>query len=719
MATLVLGTVGRAIGGPIGGIVGSLAGSVIDRGLFGGARGRAEVPLVQSAAYGEPVPRVFGRMRVAGNLIWSSEIAEQASAGGKGGGYSYSASFAVGLSARRLTGVGRIWADGRLLRDGEGRWLLPVVMRLHLGDEDQPIDVLMAAAEGDCPAYAGLAYAVFEDLPLADFGNRIPGLNFEVIADTGLLLDLGGAARELCEGRISVEGDFAGVDGMVAAQPGRIADTLDLLLDSTDAALVDDQGRLVMRIPAGTPEILRLADCRSSDAAGRSAPTRRRLAASTAVDSIEIGFVDPERDFQPGLQRVQRSAGHRIETLSLPVAMTPMAAKALAASRLAQRHAARLTRSVRLPWRHLGIMPGAVVRTEDSDAVWRVRERLFEGFLLTLSLERMAAPVGVAVASDGGRAPAGRAEPMGPTVLHLLDLPSLGPVADMAPRLLVAGAGAGPGWRRAPVLVSDNGGLDYAAAGTIAQASMMGIAINALPAGHATIWNRSTCLEVELIADGMWLQGLPEAAVLQGGNLALVGDELVQFAQAEAIAPRRFRLRGLLRGRRGTEAAIGGHRAGERFIMLESAALLPLDHALDRIGQSLLVRPAGGDDADAAAMAAVVGGRGLRPLAPVHLRARPMGDGWQLTWVRRSRAGFGWADFVDVPLAEAFEAWTIEVWSGDRLCRTSMSETSGFDYGAAEQIADGCGETLIFRVAQLSEAVGPGEFAELAVTRRP
>ena len=48
----------------------------------------------------------------------------------------------------------------------------------------QLIDPLIAAAEGAlAPAHRGLAYAVFEDLPLETFGNRIPSLTFEVIAD--------------------------------------------------------------------------------------------------------------------------------------------------------------------------------------------------------------------------------------------------------------------------------------------------------------------------------------------------------------------------------------------------------------------------------------------------------------------------------------------------------------------------------------------------------
>ena len=56
-------------------------------------------------------------------------------------------------------------------------------MRVHRGDEDQPADPLIAAKQGPSgtPAYRGLAYVVFERLPLEAFGNRLPQLTFEVI----------------------------------------------------------------------------------------------------------------------------------------------------------------------------------------------------------------------------------------------------------------------------------------------------------------------------------------------------------------------------------------------------------------------------------------------------------------------------------------------------------------------------------------------------------
>ncbi len=60
-------------------------------------------------------------------------------------------------------------------------------MRVYKGDEGQSADPLIVAKDGDVPAYRGLGYVVFERLPLADFGNRIPQLSFEVVRAIGRL----------------------------------------------------------------------------------------------------------------------------------------------------------------------------------------------------------------------------------------------------------------------------------------------------------------------------------------------------------------------------------------------------------------------------------------------------------------------------------------------------------------------------------------------------
>mgnify|MGYP000891405327 CR=1 FL=1 len=188
MAQVILSSLGRRIGGDGLAAIGAQVGQSLDRlaiaslqpSRLAGPRLR-EIQLM-SAAEGAPMAAVFGRARVAGQLIWAARFREKRierqAGGGKGGPkvteYRYSLSFAVALCEGPIDGIGRVWADGKPMD------LSGVVMRLHLGGEGQTPDPLIEAIEGDAPAYRGCAYVVFEDLPLDAFGNRAPQLSFEV-----------------------------------------------------------------------------------------------------------------------------------------------------------------------------------------------------------------------------------------------------------------------------------------------------------------------------------------------------------------------------------------------------------------------------------------------------------------------------------------------------------------------------------------------------------
>ncbi len=146
-----------------------------------------------TAGEGGGIPRVYGRGRVGGQIIWASEVREDtktttSSSGAKGGGraiesrsteYVYSISIAIALCEGTLKRLGRVWADGKPVI------LSNVAHRLYHGAEDQSVDPLIEAELGEAPAYRGVAYIVFEDLPLGPYGNRIPQFNFEIECAVG------------------------------------------------------------------------------------------------------------------------------------------------------------------------------------------------------------------------------------------------------------------------------------------------------------------------------------------------------------------------------------------------------------------------------------------------------------------------------------------------------------------------------------------------------
>lgn len=206
MASLALGIAGTALGGSIGGtilglsaatiggMVGSAIGSVVDSMIIASMQPdqhiegqRLDSLAVTTSTEGAVIPRVHGRMKLGGNIIWATdfreEITKETQGGGKGGGptvttttYRYYVSFAVALCEGPITGIGRIWADGDQMD------LSAATYRVYLGTEDQNPDTFIESKVGAglAPAYRGTAYIVFEDLPLEIYGNRIPQLSIEV-----------------------------------------------------------------------------------------------------------------------------------------------------------------------------------------------------------------------------------------------------------------------------------------------------------------------------------------------------------------------------------------------------------------------------------------------------------------------------------------------------------------------------------------------------------
>ena len=205
MATMALAALGGTIGGGIGGTflgigmasigtyVGKLAGSYIDSRLFGPKPQNIEGPRldslsVTSSTEGLPIPRIYGRLRIGGNIIWATDFREEIVTDsvrtGKGGGnrattttYEYYASFAIGICEGEVGAITRIWVDGEPLS------LSDVNYTVYKGTETQEPDPLITSfmGEDNTPAYRGLCYIVFNDLPLMDYGNRIPQFQFEVI----------------------------------------------------------------------------------------------------------------------------------------------------------------------------------------------------------------------------------------------------------------------------------------------------------------------------------------------------------------------------------------------------------------------------------------------------------------------------------------------------------------------------------------------------------
>jgi hypothetical protein len=277
-------------------------------------------------------------------------------------------------------------------------------------------------------------------------------------------------------------------------------------------------------------------------------------------------------------------------------------------------------------------------------------------------------------------------------VIRLLDLP-LGDGLETKPLLYVAAAGESPGWRRAALSVSFDGGVSWQDIGSTAPPAVLGFALVALPPAGSALFDTISSLDVELLNDAMWLEGRGDDALVAGANLAAVGAELIQFGAVEALGEGRFRLSRLLRGRRGTEWAAGSHEAGEAFTLITRDTLTAIEAP---VGVEVQLRASGvGDVPDAASASRVVEAEVLRPPSPVHLTAVEAPDGsLVISWIRRSRQGWGWTDGVETPLGEETERYRLTL-AGPDFERAVETSVPGYIYTSVERAADGPGPLVV------------------------
>ncbi len=673
MATLVLTVVGGIVGGPVGAAIGAAVGQQVDAEIFKpkGREGPRLADLkVQASTYGQQIPQLFGTMRVAGSVIWATDLIERRAKRGGGKGrpstteYSYAVSLAIALSSRPVRAIGRIWADGNLLRGTSGTFQERCTFRWYDGSEDQAADPLIASALGigSASAFRGLSYVVFEELELGAFGNRIPSLTFEVEADAGSI-DAGLIGDKLLAdaGRCQGAWPYSGY----AASGDRARDALAPLFDADGVLLASGPGgwRLAPASSAGDPLALSdFCELRRGDAPSDRAE-RRRAPLSSLPGTIRLRHYEPGRDFQLGQQASQVAGGGvREERIDLPAVLPATSARALA-QRLASRAADERETSI---WHAdlaaLALTVGQVVTDADGRR-WRLAGRTVRGSEILLELRRyQPLPATELPAAPG--VPVGAPDwPDAVGMVYLFDLPNLGSPAASAPRILIAGAGSNDGWRGADCWFVSAAGAEPIPVGTVRPAAALGLLAEPLAAGSDCLFDLSDTIVIELANPSMTLESIDDAALLGGANRAMVGRELLQFGEAEIVGPRKWRLSRLLRGRAGTASEMI-HPAGEPFVLLDDPALLTLPDDLavmaDAGGSTLQWAPRNGTALTEIGIAAAE--QSLRPLSPVHGQIRPDGAGGvTIRWTRRSRLDAGWRDHVDQPLGETREMWRVSL----------------------------------------------------------
>lgn len=294
----------------------------------------------------------------------------------------------------------------------------------------------------------------------------------------------------------------------------------------------------------------------------------------------------------------------------------------------------------------------------------RVLEKTEDGGVIKLTGVDYDAPTLTSNATGGSTSVPTPNEPVltlrGPTSLEVLDLPLL-TSADGTAGLFIAAGSVLDNWPGAVIYRSTDGGVTFDDIGTLNERAIIGTAETRLYdwAGGNTLDN---CNSVIVSVHGGDLASCTFERLLEGDNLCALGGELLQFRTATQLTPGRWLLTDFLRYRSGTERFTGLHVPGERFVLIDPAAIVPIESNLR--GRQVIYRAVtvGSPVTAGTDVTVTETHEALRPLAPLHLNVAAVGTSYVAKWVRRTRVPAPWLDGSDAPVDDAPLQFRVRAW---------------------------------------------------------
>lgn len=449
---------------------------------------------------------------------------------------------------------------------------------------------------------------------------------------------------------------------------------------------------------------------------------------------ISIQYLDAVREYQGNYQYAERLNTVAINNVAfeLPIVLTDAEAAGIAQTLLYVHWVERQVLEFNLPPSYLALEASDVIGITTPEGVISVRLTSVEVSSAGL-LKCVGRPFSqitytpVATGASGSAVGMTTISPIGKSKYHLLDVPRMGS-AQNEPSFLVAMAGERDNWRGGFLMNSTDAGASWGSLqGFDAPGAAFGVCANSIGVVDSRTIDFSSQLTVTLIQNALF--SVSQLSMLSGENYFAYGAngrwEIIAAQNCDLTTGKTYVLSNLLRGRFGTEWAMGLHVVGDVLVLLDPSEVVAIEVGSGNIGLFSLYRGITVDqlitsDTD---LAFTYRGVNLRPLPPVYLTgSRDASGNWLLGWIRRTRKGGEWRDYVDVELGEAFEQYQIDIFASGAYAvvkRTITVTTATCAYSSVDQIADfGANQaTLYLKIYQMSATVGRGYALTQSITR--
>ena len=689
---------------------------------------------VQQSSQGLTLPVVYGRARVAGNLVWYGDFTTYehkttTRQGGKGGGgvkqedvkYTYEAAVMMALCEGEIKGVTRIWRD-------KEKFSSPASLRLTLykGGEEQPVwpHLQQAKHAAQAISYSGTAYLCSPNYELTK-SAQIYSHNFEVDGKLGystsivdanprdIIRDLLTNQKYGCGfpvenlGDTDVYGTYCRAAGIflspVYSEQQEAQRNIAELLEQTNSAAVFSQGRLKI-VPYGDsglsgngatyiPNLTPLYDLTDDDfiVSGAEDPVRvERKTNADAYNQVQIEYLDRANDYNIAVAEAKDQANieqygiRPKDAVKMHGICDAKVARQVAQLLLQRALYVRNEYEFKLGWKYCLLEPMDLVTLTDGGLgldktpvrITEIEED--EDGVLNVKAEDF--PFGTASATE---------YPTQPSLGYSADYNvspgnAHAPVIFEAPLQLTGGepeiwlaTAGGDMWGGAEVWVSTNGD-SYTRVGAVSGKARYGSLTAALPAG--AVFDRANTLGVEIGAGQ--LTGGTEQDSRDLLTLCYADGEFLAYETAELKGVGRYVLGNLTRGAYGSN--IDRHEAGRPFVRVDES-LFKYPVPRDWIGRTVWVKLVSHN----------VFGSGAQDLAEVpaysyRIIGAPLGQVANLrltsSWAYGREAVLAW-DKLDG--ADTYDVEIYAAGSQTRLRAINGITANGYTYTLADMKADG------------------------------
>lgn len=591
-------------------------------------------------------------------------------------------------------------------------------------------------------AHRGALYRLNIDRDAAPYKITIGRVVFPLVSQT---VPLGGIVQDLC-GRVGLTAidktalDSTPVAGYVMGRQAAVRGAIEPLQSAYFFDAVESGGVLKFVKRGGNPVAsIPLDDlCAGFDQADSGDPLA--VVRAQEVDlpqQVTISYSNLDAAYQTSAEIAQRIVTPSVNKVGaeLPIAMTATQAARIADAWMYQAYAGRTSMKFKLSREYAALEPCDVVTVTDGVQTFtaRITSKMDEGGVYAFEAENENGIQYNSNAQGAGNVPpVSQISLVADSVVELIDTAIMRDQDDDAGFYAALAPRSPNGRWGGAVLLTGSLSDPTNELGGVTRMGVIGTILNALPATNLSgavdavqapnFFDESIYIDVQLNRGELESKSVAEIFNLE--NAAVIGNEIIQFRDAVLIGDRKYRLTGILRGRRGTEDLAAIHKqAGTRFILMsgEDGILRPDVGALG-IGVESGYRAVtiGGIVQQADIQLFTNNARGLKPYAPRRAFGWKTATGVSYRWTRRSRIDGGWRNGVNVPIGEAVEEYAVYMRAtGGALIATFSSAVQNIDLTSAQitaafnayDLANGgtISRTWIeLSVAQVSATVGAG-----------